>query len=253
MHEKLILTDDTSLSGSFECCDDIRTTLGNLRDKYTSCIIISKTPEEYKDLLISNNIIDSNNRSVESIHKEISWITSNFGREPEMTNNTWFISDTHFNHKNIIDYCNRPFESVEDMNESMIKNWNSVVGVDDIVWHLGDFAFGNKDEIPNLVSRLNGRINLVLGNHDKKPVKFYYDAGFHRVYDHPVLINNFFVLSHAPMEWVKNPMFNIYGHVHDTELYKTWCNTGLCACVERHEYTPISWKTIKDKLGEYNG
>ena len=140
--------------------------------------------------------------------------------------NTWFISDSHFFHNNIIKYCNRPFKSVEEMNMKMIESWNSVVKKNDIVWHLGDFALGpnQKKTIPELVSKLNGRINLVLGNHDHNAVKFYYDAGFHRVYDRKVIINDFVILSHAPLMFNNEncPFFNIYGHVHDSEMYKTF-------------------------------
>ena len=194
--------------------------------------------------------------------KQAIWVLTNFGRDKKMNDNTWFISDTHFSHANIIRYCNRPWNhglgedgqlivddsDVEAMNKTIVDNWNKVVGKDDIVWHLGDFSFGKKDNVEKYFKQLNGRINIVLGNHDKQKVKFYYDVGFHRVYDRPVIINNFFILSHEPLQWVQNPMYNIFGHIHDNPIYKTWSNRGCCVCVERHDYTPISWKEIMNHI-----
>ena len=77
----------------------------------------------------------------------------------------YFISDTHFNHKNIIKYCNRPFDSIEQMNETLINNWNDIVSDKDIIYHLGDFALGSKELILDIVNRLNGSKYLIRGNH----------------------------------------------------------------------------------------
>lgn len=79
----------------------------------------------------------------------------------------WFISDTHFGHNNIIQYSNRPFPDVETMNEQMVANWNALVKPTDTVYHLGDFAFMKYSAFKNLTWRLNGKIKLILGNHDK--------------------------------------------------------------------------------------
>jgi calcineurin-like phosphoesterase family protein len=79
----------------------------------------------------------------------------------------FFTSDTHFGHHNIIKYCGRPFKDANDMNESFIRNWNSVVGVDDDVYHLGDVSFMSKQQTINIIKKLNGRIYLVSGNHDR--------------------------------------------------------------------------------------
>lgn len=92
----------------------------------------------------------------------------------ENPDRVWLTSDTHFFHENILTYCNRPFASVEEMNKSLIDSWNSVVGENDEVYHLGDICFGNKEKWESIICAkkedgswlLNGRIHLILGNHD---------------------------------------------------------------------------------------
>lgn len=81
----------------------------------------------------------------------------------------WFTADNHFDHANIIRYCNRPFTTVGSMNAVMIDNWNSVVHpVDDVVYVLGDFCMGGKKVARKFFSRLNGRIIVVPGSHDRR-------------------------------------------------------------------------------------
>lgn len=84
---------------------------------------------------------------------------------------TWFISDLHFGHRNICRYSNRPFSSIEEMNEVLIQNWNRCVKPSDEIWHLGDFAFGSINFTKKILESLNGRINLIYGNHDGEIIK----------------------------------------------------------------------------------
>lgn len=83
--------------------------------------------------------------------------------------NYFVTSDLHFHHKNILKFCNesRPYSTVEAMNEGLIEHWNSIIGEDDVVLHLGDFSFKGKEATEYILSRLNGNIVFVLGNHDK--------------------------------------------------------------------------------------
>lgn len=81
---------------------------------------------------------------------------------------TLFTSDTHFGHKNIIEYCNRPFSSVEHQDNVLVENWNAKVKPDDVVYHAGDFAFGSGCFWKSIRARLNGKIHLILGNHDER-------------------------------------------------------------------------------------
>ena len=81
--------------------------------------------------------------------------------------NRFFISDTHFGHKNIINYSDRPFDNFEDMDWQIVNNWNHVVGDTDVVYHLGDVAMGDSTRWDNILKSLNGYKILVTGNHDR--------------------------------------------------------------------------------------
>lgn len=172
---------------------------------------------------------------------------------------TFFWSDSHFFHKNIIKYCGRPWEfsdaGVLAMNEHLVKAYNSVVPEDGTCWCLGDFCLGPDKEktVPELVSRLNGKINLVMGNHDTRPAEFYRDCGFSKVYDMPVVLEDFIILSHEPMPFAKAPWFNVAGHVHDSPMFKTFSENGCIACVERHGYKPVSFREIERRTAVLRG
>lgn len=78
----------------------------------------------------------------------------------------WFTSDTHFGHEACIRHCARPWSSAEEMDEALIAAWNEHIAPKDEVWHLGDFCW--RGDPQRYLSRLNGRIHLVLGNHDEE-------------------------------------------------------------------------------------
>lgn len=81
----------------------------------------------------------------------------------------YYIADNHFWHAGVNDRMDhRGFESVERMNDYMIQQWNSVVRKrKDEVVVLGDLSFGGVEQTNDILSRLNGRIYLIRGNHDK--------------------------------------------------------------------------------------
>jgi calcineurin-like phosphoesterase family protein len=78
----------------------------------------------------------------------------------------WFSADHHFGHENIIKYCSRPFSCAAEMDEFLIKRWNAVVEPNDVVWYLGDFSMSLEKAL-GVTPLLNGRKNLIAGNHDK--------------------------------------------------------------------------------------
>ncbi|MFH1053136.1 MAG: 2'-5' RNA ligase family protein [Candidatus Woesearchaeota archaeon] len=76
----------------------------------------------------------------------------------------FFISDSHFDHKNIIKYCNRPFKTTKEMNNFMLKKWNDTVRKNDIVFFIGDMTFGKGSRPADYwLEKLNGNIYFIRG------------------------------------------------------------------------------------------
>lgn len=139
------------------------------------------------------------------------------------------------------------------MNDSLIKSWNKTVNWDDTVYVLGDFTFLSQEQTSEICSQLKGRIKLVKGNHDKRTNQWYRDCGIFEVYDHPIIIQDFIVLSHEPQSFIisdKGPYINFFGHVHDSPLFETYGKKHFCACVERHDYKPVELNYVLHKIGD---
>lgn len=162
-----------------------------------------------------------------------------------MGTKVWVIADPHFSHANIIKYENRPFKDIHHMNESIISNWNNVVSKEDKVFLLGDIGLGKPEDMYKYLSRLNGNLVLILGNHDNKNLRRWHEIGMTEVYKYPIVFDSNFILSHEPVNTNSN-FVNIHGHVHSHSDYETWGENRFCACLERHNYTPVDYFKIKN-------
>lgn len=162
---------------------------------------------------------------------------------------TYFIADLHFGETAICRYENRPFRDTEQMDAELIARWNTAVTSDDVVFVLGDFgADGYETEV---LARLNGIKYLVKGNHDTKENEFYRQAGFREVYDYPIILDGFWILSHDAVYVNSNmPYANLFGHAHNNPIIKDYSSQHYCVSVERINYTPISFETIKKTIKE---
>lgn len=178
---------------------------------------------------------------------------------------TFFVSDTHFSHLNILKYepirikmflSNITEEEVMKLyeednqeelikllrihDEEIIKRWNAKVSNDDIVWFLGDWGMGNREHIKELIKRLNGKIKMIMGNHDNRSKSWYEEIpNIAAVYEYPVLLKHKFILSHAPIEEELGFFYNIFGHVHSNEEFATETQNTRCVCLERTNGEPI--------------
>jgi calcineurin-like phosphoesterase family protein len=144
------------------------------------------------------------------------------------------------------------------MNETLIANWNSVVGPDDIIFHLGDFCLGGSAEWTNILNRLNGKIYLIVGNHDIKNLR----QGYYSRFEHIAMQMHIEVgkqkiyLNHCPFlcyGGAYRDTWQLFGHVHTSKqntgidaprlhmLFPTQYDVG----VDNNNFTPVSFEQVK--------
>jgi len=130
----------------------------------------------------------------------------------------YFSSDHHFFHKNIIKYENRPFQNLDEMHEYYIQEWNDTVKSNDTIYYLGDLTCNQNNllEIKHLISKLNGHIHFIRGNHDHKKI---HQCNLASVQDYKCIKINGqnIVLFHYPIaSWRKmgNGSWHLFGHCH---------------------------------------
>lgn len=166
----------------------------------------------------------------------------------------FFTSDTHFGHENIIKYCHRPFQHVEEMDQVLIEKWNATVGREDVVFHLGDFSFHGIERSGEILSRLNGNIVLVRGNHDYKTEKIFKAVC---PYSNVQIAGSRVNLSHYPYygtrrsderdfsakQLIDDGIWLLHGHVHgEWKVRDRMVNVG----VDQWNYKPVSEHEIAD-------
>lgn len=150
--------------------------------------------------------------------------------------NIFVCSDLHFNHNKEFLYKPRGFDSVEKMNEAIIERHNALVDNEDDVYICGDLCLGGGGEgalsaAKCLIERLNGKLHIILGNHDT-PVRIemyktcknvvdikYADMihykGYHFYLSHfPTITSNFD--EDKPL---KARIINLCGHKHTIDKF----------------------------------
>ena len=183
-----------------------------------------------------------------------------------MDKKIWFISDTHFGHIKDFLWSPRGFNSIEEHDEIIIKNWNELVAPEDEVYHLGDVMLNDNEHGLKCINRLNGKIHLIIGNHDTSTrIELYKQCPNIVSIDYAKEIKigkNYFWLCHYPTitanyddnkPWAKH-LINIYGHTHQTEKFYKIKETSeinpymYCVCLDGHNNRPVDLNEILEYI-----
>lgn len=167
-----------------------------------------------------------------------------------MTGKTWVAADHHFGHRNILNFKRddgsplRDFKDIEEHDEIIIKLHNERVSPSDRVYMLGDVCINRRNL--SILSRLNGRLCLVKGNHDIFKLKDYLPF-FDDIRAYVVQLDgnkNKVILSHVPIhpESIGRFGINIHGHLHARRVmtHDGWQDDQYkCVSLEHTNFAPI--------------
>ena len=173
----------------------------------------------------------------------------------------WITSDTHFGHDREFIWGPRGYASAAENDADIIKKWNEVVSSEDTVYHLGDVMLGDNTNGMDCLSKLNGDIHIIRGNHDNDSRMEIY-RGLHNVVE--VCEGKFlrngkyhFYLSHYPCltsNWdedkpLKARVANLCGHSHTKDHFADWDKGLIFHCeMDTNNCEPILLDDIIKKI-----
>ena len=174
----------------------------------------------------------------------------------------WFTSDTHFGHNKEFLYTPRGFNSIEEHDAAIIKNWNELISPQDEVYLLGDVMLNDNEHGLECIKQLNGKIHLILGNHDTQGRVLLYEECsniIEIVFAIELRVNkNYFFLCHYPVitanyddqkPWAKH-LINIYGHTHQQNKFYNENPYMYCVCLDAHNNKPVELNEIINDIRE---
>jgi calcineurin-like phosphoesterase family protein len=137
------------------------------------------------------------------------------------------------------------------MNETLISNWNSIVSPHDTVYHLGDVGMGRPEELLKILKRLNGKIFLIRGNHDKAAEHRLCRDRFEWIKDYHFASFNggikIALCHYALRVWDRSHRgaWHFYGHSHG-RLPPLPGSFALDLGVNSWDYSPVSLHRLRD-------
>lgn len=171
----------------------------------------------------------------------------------------WVSSDPHFGHANILKFEDKDgkkfrgdlFKDVDEMNEKILYNHNKKVAPGDIWYCLGDVYFGDANKADALLSRMNGKKRLVIGNHDNPKSQVLL-----KHFEKMMIWRNFpekrILMTHVPVhestlfEFAKYD-YNVHGHIHQHESpNRNYINMSM----ENINYDPVNIDDIVRLYGK---
>lgn len=179
--------------------------------------------------------------------------------------NIFVTSDTHFCHDRQFIYGPRGFRTVEEMNEAIVERWNSIVTDEDVVYLLGDVMLNDNDKGMEFLSKLNGSIVIITGNHDTdRRIALYNTLPNVTVVEHAHIVRYrgyTFYLSHYitltsnfDAQSLKQSVINLHGHTHQKNNFYNDFPLNYHVGVDSHDCYPVSLDKviddIKDKVQE---
>lgn len=176
-------------------------------------------------------------------------------------NKIFVTSDQHFGHDREFIWKARGFQSIDEMNEEFVRRWNETVDDEDDIYCLGDIMLGSTNNI-EFLKRLNGKIHIVLGNHDTATREKMYrelpkvievaEVGIRLKFK-----KYHFVLTHYPMltgnlekESLKQMTLNLYGHTHQTSNFYNDMPFMYHVGVDSHNGYPVEMESIIEEMHE---